>query len=306
MTPLETAASDYLRLRRSVGYKLHGADRWLFDLVGTLEARGETTITTAGALDWAQRGSTPGVVSRRVGTARAFATYLAALDPHTEVPPAGLVPAVSRRRPPYLFSEAQVVTLMAAARGLRPPLRAATTEAVIGLLWATGVRIGEVCRLNVDDVDMTDATLRVWFTKFGKSRLVPVTASVVDALVAYAQARHSLCPRPRCGRFFVTGTGGPLTPQTFRNAFARLLAGTGLASAPVPHPPRVHDVRHSFAVDTLVGWYRAGEDVGALLPRLSTYLGHVGPSATYWYLSAAPELMAAAAQRVQHDRGGLR
>ncbi|HVA08628.1 MAG TPA: tyrosine-type recombinase/integrase [Acidimicrobiales bacterium] len=303
MTPLQQAASDYLRLRRSVGYKLPDADRCLCDLVASVESRGETTITTAAALAWAEAGSTAGVVSRRVGIARAFAKYLTAVDPATEVPPEGIVPPRLRRRPPYLFSETQVAALMGAAGSLRPPLRAATCETVIGLLWATGVRIGEVCRLEVGDVDIEGRTLSVWFTKFGKSRLVPVTDSVADALAGYAERRQTLCPRPRCTRFFVTSTGNPLTPNTFRAAFSRLLADVGLPSTPVGHPPRVHDVRHSFAVDTLIGWYRAGEDVQALLPRLSTYMGHVGPQATFWYLSAAPELMALAADRLEHGRG---
>jgi len=301
MTGLEAAVEDYLALRRAVGFKLQGAGSLLTDFVSYLDSKSAKAITTPLALDWATRSPSPMQSARRLQVVRGFASYLQAIDPRTEVPPGGLLACRGRRRIPYLYSETEVVSLMKAARALQPTLWGATCETVIGLLWATGMRIGEVLRLDRADVGWDDGVLTVSLTKFGKSRHVPLHASTLCALDTYnrLRRRHRLGPNPPS--FFVSAKGERLAYPGLRQEFLRLLACCGVPSPNSARQPRIHDLRHSFAVRTVLGWYRAGEDVQALLPRLSTYLGHVDPSTTYWYLSAAPELLALAAECLENE-----
>ncbi len=303
MTGLVGAAEEYLALRRSVGFKLNGAGPLLSDFASYLASNGAETITTEVALTWALRSPSPSQAAFRLQTVRTFASYLQAIDPRTEVPPAGLLTDPGRRSVPYLYSETEIASLMAAARALSPALWAATCETVIGLLWATGMRIGEVLRLDRSDVDFDTGVLTVWETKFNKSRHVPLAVSTLSALADYDRHRRKsrLCPDPP--NFFVSMAGRRLHYRGFSTAFIGLLAATGIPSVPVTRRPRIHDLRHSFAVTTLLRWYRTGEDVQALLPRLSTYLGHADPASTYWYLSAAPELLALAAERLEPTEG---
>jgi integrase len=232
---------------------------------------------------------------RRLRAIRGFARYLQALDPAHEVPPTSLLPVRTARPVPHLYSKADITTLMQAARALPAPLWGPTMETIIGLLWATGLRVGEALRLDVDDLDAERGVLTVWLSKFNKSRLVPVAPSTVAALERYRRqlpaglATPALFIGPDCQR---------ATYARFNRFFVRLVDATGI-TAGAGRRPRAHDLRHSFAVRTLVGWYRDGADVAALLPRLSTYLGHVEPASTYWYLSAAPELMTLAALRLE-------
>lgn len=301
MSALGTALADYLALRRALGYKLTEAGRVLGRFVAHLDALGAETVTVTVALAWAtETGSGCGGIARRLQAIRGFAFYLQALDPANEVPPAGLVPTRSARLVPHLYSDADIAALMAAARRLSPPLRAATTEAVIGLLAVTGMRMGEVLALDTADVDWDTGVLTVWLAKFNKARHVPLAPTTTSALVDYRRTCRRLAPAAATRALFVTPRGRRLGYCGFRDVFARLLESTGIASA--GSRPRIHDFRHSFAVRTLLGWYRDGADVHALLPRLSTYLGHVDPASTYWYLSAAPELMVLVAERL--ERGG--
>ncbi len=236
---------------------------------------------------------------------RGFARYLQAVDPAHEVPPVGLLPNRTTRPVPHLYTNAETTALMNAARAIEPPMWAATVETVIGLLWVTGMRVGEVLRLNVADID-TDGVATVWLSKFNKSRHVPLTASTLTALADYARLRRDLLPTAEVTTaMFVSMGGQRLSYQCFSKAFVSLLDTTELSTGP-GRRPRIHDFRHSFAMRTILGWYRDDVDVQALLPRLSTYLGHVAPSSTYWYLSAAPELMAVAAERLDRHREGTR
>lgn len=232
---------------------------------------------------------------------RGFARYLQAIDPAHEVPPTGLLPVRTARPVPHLYSDVDITMLMDAARVLNPASWGATVETIIGLLWATGMRIGEVLRLNTADVDPDTGVLTVWLSKFGKSRLVPLAPSTIAALNRY----RDRLPATTDPAMFVTPAGRRVGYQRFNAAFGDLLDSAGITTAD-GRRPRAHDLRHSFAVRTLLGWYRDGADVQALLPRLSTYLGHVEPASTYWYLSAAPELMALAAERLDHHSEGRR
>jgi len=232
---------------------------------------------------------------------RGFVHYLHALDPAHEIPPPGLL-AVPRRRPaPYLYAPGDLARVLQAARRLRPRLRAATYEALLGLLAVTGMRVGEALALSCDDVDLIDGVITIRHAKFDRMRLVPLHRSVTKVLRGYVSVRDRVC-RTRSGPFFVTRPGLRMTPSGVRSTFQLLTTELGLRTDTVH--PRVHDLRHSFAVHSLIDWHRNGADVHAMLPVLSTYLGHVEPANTYWYLSAVPELMQLAAARLEQHQAG--
>ena len=300
MSALADAAREYLRLRNNLGHELAEYHRELPRFVAFLDAQGLPTVTIAAALAWAQGPDVDPATSiapRRMTIARGFARYLAGLDDHTEVPPPGLIAGRRRWRPPFIYSPAVVAALMAQARNLSP-MPAATHETLIGLLAATGMRVGEAIRLDRGDIDWAQGVLTIRESKFGKTRMVPVLDSTLTALDQYARTRDRFCPHTAPASFFVSTTGTRLIYRLAQQNFRRLcdLAGVG---ADAEWPPRIHDLRHTFAVRTLLGWYRAGEDVEARLATLSTYLGHRDPRSTYWYLSAAPELLALAAERLE-------
>jgi integrase len=235
---------------------------------------------------------------------RGFAEYLSAMDARTEVPSSDLLPVRYHRTAPYLYSSSEISALMAAARSLCPPLKAATYETLIGLFACTGLRFGEAAGLDRSDVDLAEADLFVRFGKNGRSRHVPIHPTTVVALSAYAKRRDRLCPRPATASFFISSRGGRLAHSSMQAVFADLRGRTGLDRRGSGRPPRVHDLRHSFVVGTMLAWYREGVDVQARLPLLSTYVGHVDPKATYWYQQAAPELLSLAARRVEAGQGG--
>lgn len=301
MTDLRATLADYLALRRSLGYRLIDAQHLLTQFLDYLEANGATAITTALALSWATLpvGASPGWLAQRLSVVRGFASFVASADPETEVPPASLLPRRPTRATPYLYSDAEIEAIMAAARVLRSPLLAHTYEALIGLLAVSGIRIGEAIALRRDDVLLDEACLRVIEGKFGKSREVPLAESSVEALRRFVGARDELCPTPRDDAFFCSTVGTRLLYPPVQLTFSRLCRKAGVVARSAACRPRLHDFRHRFAVMTLVAWQEAGADVGALLPLLSTVMGHVNPASTYWYLTATPELMAPVAARLE-------
>lgn len=300
MSPLEQALADYLQLRHSLGHELAEAAWLLPKFVAYLDAHDLRTVTIEAALEWSQQSATGTVTTvgpRRMTAARGFARYLSGIDPGTEVPPFGLMANRARWRQPFIYSPADIDAVMDQARGsIASPLRAATYETLIGLLAASGLRIGEAIKLDRSDVDWAEGVLLIRESKFGKSRLVPLHTTSMQALTDYAHLRDVLQPRPAEPSFFVSLTRKRLLYAVVGQTFRRLVDDAGVGAG-APSAPRLHDLRHSFAVRTLLGWYRADEDVQAKLPSLSTYLGHREPASTYWYLSAAPELLALAAAR---------
>ena len=305
MSELRRHAEDYLKLRRSLGFKLTLHGRLLPQFVDCLDAAGATRVTTELAISFAQlpQGVQPVQWAHRLSMVRGFARYLQAIDPATEVPPHDVFAARYQRPTPYLWQEIEVLDLMAAARLLRPALCALTYECFFGLLWATGVRIGETIGLQRGDVDLTRGVITVRQAKLGRSRLVPLQQSSTDALACYAGSRDRLCPRPGSQAFFVSSRGTALVPQVVLQVFHRLAVKTGLRTE--TKRPRVHDLRHSFAVRVLVSCYRSGIDVETRMVALSTYLGHVNPVDTYWYLSSSPELVELVAGRLDDGPGGV-
>jgi integrase len=233
---------------------------------------------------------------------RGFAAYLQPRMPDIQVPPADLLPLRTKRATPYLYSTQEIAALMSAARSLHTPLVAATYETLIGLLAVTGLRVGEAINLGRTDIDLTAAMLTVVNGKFGKSRQVLLHPSTVAGLSDYACRRDGLVPAPAASTFFLSTAGTRLSDCRVESTFRALVRAAGLRPRSARCRPRLHDLRHTFAVNTVLDWYCDGQDVQARMPLLSAFLGHVDPSATYWYLSTAPELMALACARLEHAR----
>jgi len=300
MTGFSTAAADYLSTRRAMGYKFAYQGQLLGQFAAYLDALGAERLTIAHALSWAQQpvGAAPVWWAVRLGVARGFARYLSAIDPATEIPPVRLLPEPSHRIVPYIYSDADIVRLLEAAGRLAPEHRADTYQTLIGLISVTGMRAGEAVRLDRDDVDLDQGLLTIRNSKFGKSRQVPLHPTSVEAIAAYARRRDERRPRPKSPSFFTSAIGTRLLRDNVSTVFPRLVRETGLGSPNRRRPPRLHDMRHTFAVRCVIGWYREGLDVERRLALLSTYLGHVAPSSTYWYLSAVPELLELIADRI--------
>ncbi len=303
MSTWRQAVEDHIQLRRSLGFKLCEAKVALLRFAVFLEARGAAHLTIALALQWAQENpaARPAEWARRLSFVRGFARHWSAQDPHTEVPPWGLLPHRPGRPRPYLYSDDEIQRLLQAAQQLPPAhgLRGPTYHCLLGLLAVAGLRISEVRNLQAADVDLGAGLLTIRGTKFGKSRLVPIHASTQQVLAAYAARRDRVLAGRPAAYFFISRRGTRLDGGTVRRTFYALSRQVGLRGATASHGPRLHDFRHRFAVQTLVQWSRAGQDVERRLPLLSTYLGHVHVADTYWYLTACPELMDWAVQRLE-------
>ena len=299
MTSLRTTLENYLRIRRRLGYQLKLDGQLLEDFVDFLERASVERITTDLALKWAQlpADARPHRWRQRLGIVRGFARYLATIDPSSEIPSVDLLPARPVRVAPHVYSEAETVALMRAARALSPPLRAATFETLIGLLAATGLRLGEALSLDRQDVDLSNGVLHV-HGKQQKQREVPVHESTTAALASYARLRDRECPKPHTSAFLLSPDGQRLNRAAVHYAFPRLIRQISLEGRGQRVRPRPHDFRHAFAVNTMLGWHQAGAEVERQLPLLSTYLGHREPADTQWYLQAVPELLALVAQRL--------
>lgn len=303
MSALVTAVEDYLALRRSLGFTLYRIDELLLDFVAYLQAEGLDTVTTEAALAWATKpsGADPYWHARRFGYARRFAVYLNALDPRCEIPPP-ILPERGRRTTPHLYSAAETRSLMDEARRLRPLLRGAVYETLIGLLAVTGMRPGEALRLRRCDVDLQSGIVRVHASK-NASRELPLHDSAIAALAAYSRLRDELYPKPVSQAFFVSADGRKIAHGTFTKTFARVRHSAGLDPPPRSiRAPQLRDFRHAFALHCLLDAYRRGADIDAQLALISSYLGHADPASSYWYLHATPELLALAAGRLD-DHG---
>ena len=303
MSRLLDQAHDYLRLRRALGHNLDMAHRLLPDLVADLDAVGAATVTIDAALAWAQRPEADPATSvwaRRISV-RGFARHMAGVDPRTEIPPVGLVTFRQRWRPPFIDSAADITALLSAARRTIPtPMRTATVETLVGLLAATGMRVGEAIRFERGDLNAAEGVIAVRQSKFGKSRLVPLHSSTRDVLADYIARRNRFAVgRSVSSNVLVSSRGKRLHDRVVHETFNALLRQIGLRGPSDSRGPRLHDFRHRFAVLTLLNWYRSGKDAERLLPILSTYLGHVHVSDTYWYLQSWPELMREAMARLE-------
>ena len=304
MTALRRALADYLRVRRAAGFKLEQAGELLPDFVDYLGKRRVSVVTTVAAIAWATRPrqAHPNWWRQRLVVVRGFAKYLQTVDSRTEMPSLDHLPASEGiRSTPYVYSAADITALLSATETLRAPVRVATYRTLLGLLAVTGMRVGEAIALDDRDFDRRREVLVIRKTKFDKSREVPLHASTVQALDQYLRDRNRLGSRRRTPSLFVSTVGSRLFYQNVHETFLKLVYAAGLGDQR-PRRPHIHDLRHSFAIRTVLDWYRDEVDVEARLPLLSTYLGHIGPSSTYWYLTAVPELLEAATVRLERSR----
>ncbi|MGH8635384.1 MAG: tyrosine-type recombinase/integrase [Burkholderiales bacterium] len=308
MTRIERAVSEYLAVRRKLGFGLRLAGGALRSFAAFLAHHRESRITTSLALAWATSPTTaqPPQWANRLAMVRRFARHHAATDPRTEIPPDGLLPHRYRRVPPYLYSDGEIRKLIAATKRLpsRLGLRSATYATIFGLVAATGMRMSEPIALDRSDVDLARGLVTIRLTKFRKSRLIPVRRSTCAALRDYASRRDRLVHNPKDPSFFISEWGTRLTEWSVRWTFVQMSHRIGLRKPGDSRGPRLHDLRHRFAVQTLLGWYRSGADAQQQLPKLSTYLGHTHVADTYWYISAIPELLKHAARRVDRRERG--
>jgi integrase/recombinase XerD len=303
MNPLHKAVDDYLELRRGLGFKLRDYDACLRELISFLESNGSFRITSKLALEFAtqRQDQRPVAWARRMTIVRGFASYRTGADPATEVPPLSLLPFRSQRARPYLYTEEEIRRLLEAAGSLVTPhkLQPLTYYCLFGLLAVSGMRLGEALNLQPHDANWSESLLTIRDAKFGKSRLVPLHSSTLEVLLAYAERRDQIYAPRRVSYFFVSSHGTRLFPTNAGKIFRDLSRQIGIRDHGVSHGPRLHDFRHRFAVETLLSWYRDGEEVIRRMPVLSTYMGHGNVTGTYWYLSNTPELMTAASERLE-------
>jgi integrase/recombinase XerD len=299
MNALNKGVRDYIKMRRSLGYKLQMAPALLYDFASFLREQSAPHITVPLAVQWAQRNpkAPPAEWARRLTFVRGFARYWIATDPATEIPAWGLMPHRPHRARPYLYTEAEIEHLLQAARQMEG-LPRLMYHCLFGLLAVTGLRISEALNLRPEDVDLDQGVLVIVGTKFGKSRWVPIHASTQRVLAHYVQQRDRVFCR-KLPHFFVSRRGNRLDGGQVRRTFYRLSRQVGLRGQHASHGPRLHDFRHRFALRSLIGWYRSGREIESRLPILSTFLGHVHVADTYWYLTACPELMGLAVKRLE-------
>ena len=307
MTTLAQRLDDYLAVRRSLGFDLSSAAQVLRGFAAFADREGADHLTVDLFLRWktAFGKASNNTWVARLGMVRVFANWLKGQDTRTEVPPAGLISGKVRRVRPYIYSDGEIATIITRAERLRSRynLRGWTSSTLFGLIAVTGLRINEALQLNDDDVDLDASVITVKRGKNGRARFVPIAASTVERLRAYRTERIRLHGR-NGSAFFRHDAGRRLSGWSARYNFAVVSQDIGLRElqrfGKHGRGPRIHDLRHTFAVRTMIGWYQKGLDPDREMIKLSTYLGHVKPDHTYWYIEAVPELLGLAAERAEH------
>lgn len=305
MSTLRQSLADYLAVRRALGFKLARTEKLLGQFVTFLETGGGVAITTESALAWATQPQAGSAWSyARLSAVRRFAVHMRSVDPATEVPPTHILTQRKQRATPFLYASADLSALADATSMLSPAYRSDTLRTLILLLSVTGLRIGEAIRLNIEDFDISEGVLTVYNTKFGKTREVPLHRTTVAALCRHLGRGDRPASSNGQNALFLSGAGTRLNYNGVQQTFRRLVVQAGLKRRSDWCRPRLHDLRHSFAVNTILEGYRDGNLPGNRITLLATYLGHVDPTSTYWYLSAAPELMALACHRLETHLDG--
>jgi integrase len=298
MSTLAKELDRYLSIRRSLGYDLSTSARVLLRFVAFASSRKARHMTTDLFLAWQAEFGKAGQQTWYgwLGIVRQFALWLSGIDPRNEVPPKTLIPGRRHRPRPYIYSEQEIVRIVECAAQLPSAngIRALTFATLFGLIAVTGLRVSEAIALDNSDVDLKTGVLTVRRGKSGKARIIPLCPSTVERLAAYAKERNRLLSyTPES--FFVSDTGKRSGDCSARYNFAAVCQRIGLRPPQKFNKhgrgPRIHDLRHTFAVQTMVDWYRTGKDPEREMIKLSTYLGHTGPEHTYWYIEAVPELL---------------
>ena len=311
MKTLAEAVKEYIAMRRALGFKLRHSARTLPKFVGFLDREGAPFITTELALRWAQEKAGASSITRahRLTMVRRFAVWRSAADSRTQIPARGLLPDRYQRPTPYIYSEGEIEQLLSCAASLpcTKGIRGLTCSTLFGLLAVSGMRVSEALALDREDVDLRTGVLSIQRGKFGKSRFIPIHSTTRDILENYSTRRNALLRTLATPAFFVSGRGRRMTPWSAQDTFAKVSRAIGLrphAESRFGHGPRLHDLRHRFAVFTLIRWYRSGADVERELPKLATYLGHNHREGVYWYLEAIPELLQLATKRSERIAKG--
>jgi integrase len=302
---LSAIVERHIALHHATGYLFLNQSILLRDYARFAEARGEDVIRAATALEWAGKGPTAGTRHGRLELVRRFARLMHAEEPRHEIPPPGVFGKRAPRRTPYIYTPEQIRTLLEAASALGPrgSLRPKMYSTMLGLIAATGLRISEAIRLRLGDV--TTAELVVRETKFRKSRLVPLHPTTRQALDTYLEVRAKFAGADDAVFLSERGTG--LRYPTVISTFLALVRSMGIHPGSGQRGPRIHDLRHTFAVRSLEQCAGNGEAVARHMLALCTYLGHAHLFDTYWYLQATPRLLADVAARSEAlARGGVR
>jgi integrase len=305
-TLLQERVQNYLAERRRLGFELISSGRTLMSFARYVDTRSyQRPLTVELMSEWARRDTrqrdTPVTWARRLKTLRPFARYLRQFEPRTEVPGASIFGPIPQRLAPHIYCEQEIVDLLAAAHSLTPTggLRPVTYETLFGLIASAGLRVSEAIHLLDADVDLKLGMLTVRQTKFAKSRQLPVHPSVVEALRHYRRTRNRHLKVTAGMPFFVSKKGKALGSRQVRQTFLQLRQQLGWVNRGAHDAPRIHDLRHAFAVRRVMLWHEQGTDIDQAMLALSTYMGHVKISNTYWYLTAVPELMALAAEKFE-------
>lgn len=305
---LQDQLAGYLAVRAALGYKDHGLKSLLQGFLNYIAARAsDGLLRSAIAVDWAYttpiaRGAGVAGPAHRLSAARGFLSHLHASNPGVEVPQSRLLAAVRSPRP-YLYSSEEIARLLKAASDLGPrgSLRPHTYETILGLMASTGIRVGEAIRLKNCDVDLKTEppVLRIRETKFGKHRVVVLHPTTANKLTQYVQLRRRLGYGKRTDAFFVSEQGGLVSYACLCRWFSRTTRVMGMHPPKGRRTPTLHGLRHHFAVERLTLWCQQGACVQDLAPHLSVYLGHAKPQQSYWYMTATPALLSAAAESFQ-------
>jgi integrase/recombinase XerD len=307
MKSLEQAVKEYINYRCSLGFTLTHDKSILNHFVEYMKEKKATYITTKHATAFAKLNPQASRVNWavRLATIRRFAEYWVYMDARTEIPTQHLGSCTYPRRAPYIYSDGEIRRILEYCE------RFSSTYEIerysfftwYGLLAVTGMRIGEVARLDRNDLNLAEGIITIHNSKFKRSRHIPLHRSTVDALKSYLNYRDLCIPKPKTPRLFIDHLGGPLSAWKVRKVFRQLLSKVGIQRASNDQP-KIMSLRHTFAVNTLIRWYKHRVNIDQHIPLLSTYLGHVHLRYTYWYITATPELLQLIASRLEDNKRG--
>ncbi|TRM11472.1 tyrosine-type recombinase/integrase [Lentibacillus cibarius] len=288
---------EYISYKKALGFQIKIESQQLRRFAAyTVSIGYKSSLTKDVAFQWAtlKPEYSRWYMARRMETIRTFAKYICVLDPMAQMPPKGVFGKCHGRTPPYIFTEEEICILMKTSMELYAPdgLRCRTISTAIGLLWSTGMRPNEVCQLMDDDVDLNNKRITIRETKFSKTRIIPIHETTNSKLSSYINARDKLRKDFSVRHFLITTGSRKLALRNFEYAMQvirkQLLTGNKKWDR---RPPRLYDIRHTFACNTLLGWLKNNINIDRKILYLSTYLGHVKVEDTYWYLTGTPELL---------------
>lgn len=300
MKTITEGVNDYIQLKQAYGLKFEAGASALHAFVKFCSKCKYKRITVEIMLEWVQTypESSHENIARKLMTLRGFASYFKSFDNKTEIPPKELTRYQSNRGNPHIYSPHEIEKILSAAkklgaeRGQSNPIRPHTFTTMFGLIASTGMRRNEAINLKRNDVDLVNGTLLIEMTKFRKSRLIPIHPTTLKKLKTYAKLRDQVIKTPQCDKFFIMNRGQAVDGDSIYYAFVHACKVAGIRPDLIGAGfPRIHDLRHTFVVRVILGWLQANQNVHALMPALSTYIGHAEPADTYWYLTGVPELM---------------